>query len=167
MLRSGIMKISDVVEGSRRPRHARLTPFVIVLGIGVCAVMLAAGGGQTERPRAPASSAGGSIERGRYLTHDVAMCVQCHSPRDESGRIIESQEFRGAPMPIRSPYAGVDFALRAPDLRSLADASEDAIVRLLETGIARDGNPPQLPMPPFRMNHEDARSIAMYLHSLP
>ncbi|MGE5414983.1 MAG: c-type cytochrome [Syntrophomonadaceae bacterium] len=154
----------DLLEGPAPSRRARLGYFVLVLGVG--AAVVAAAGGQGERPGAPAAAAGASIERGRYLTHEVAMCVQCHSPRDESGRIIESQEFRGAPMPLRSPYPGVDFALRAPDLRGLAHYSEEAVVRLLETGIARDGNRPQLPMPPFRMNHEDAQSIAMYLHSL-
>jgi len=159
------MKITDVSKAPARSRRARLVSFVIALGAG--AAILAASNGQSERSRTPASSSGASIERGRYLTHEVAMCVQCHSPRDEAGRIIESQEFRGAPMPLRSPYTGVEFALRAPDLRELASHSEDAVVRLLETGIARDGNRPQLPMPPFRMNHEDAQSIALYLRSLP
>lgn len=153
------MRIS---ETAARLRRARLGP--LALGLGVAA--LALGREQSGRSAGPAASAGASVERGRYLTHDVAMCVQCHSPRDDSGRLIESQEFRGAPMPLKSPYRGVEFALRAPDLRGLADYSEDAVVRLLETGIARDGNRPQLPMPPFHMSHEDAQSIAMYLHSL-
>ena len=159
------MKIVDVVETPARARRARLGPFALALVVGAGAIVLAAAGAQNDRP-ASSPSGGASVERGRYLTHDVAMCVQCHSPRDESGQIIESQEFRGAPMPLRSPYRGVEFALRAPDLRSLADHNDEAVVRLLETGIARDGNHPQLPMPPFRMKHEDAQSIAMYLHSL-
>ncbi len=166
------MRIADVVETTAPPRRARLGPFILVLALGVAfgigTVVRAAGSGQGDRRGgAPPASAGASVERGRYLTHEVAMCVQCHSPRDGSGRIIEDQEFRGAPMPLRSPYAGAAFALRAPDLRELASHSEDAVVRLLETGIGRDGNRPQLPMPPFRMNHEDAQSIAMYLRSLP
>lgn len=167
------MKIADLIETPVRFRRARLGPFVMVLTLavvfGIVAVVRGAGSGQSERRGAGASSAasGASVERGRYLTHEVAMCVQCHSPRDASGHIIESQEFRGAPMPLRSPYPGAEFALRAPDLRSLASHSEDAVVRLLETGIARDGGPPQLPMPPFRMSHDDAQSIAMYLRSLP
>jgi len=166
------MRIADVIETPARARRARLGSFVLVLGLavafGIGTVVRAAGSGQSDRRGGtPPASAGASLERGRYLTHDVAMCVQCHSPRDGSGRIIEGQEFRGAPMPLRSPYPGVEFALRTPDLRELADHSEDALVRLLETGIGRDGNRPQLPMPPFRMSHEDAQSIAMYLRSLP
>ena len=167
------MRIADVIETPARPRRARLGPFLMVLTLAVAfgagAVVRAAASGQIERRGggAPPASAGPSVERGRYLTHEVAMCVQCHSPRDEAGRIVESQEFRGAPMPLKSPYSGAEFALRAPDLRSLADHDTEGIVRLLETGIARDGNRPQLPMPPFRMNPEDAQSIAMYLRSLP
>ncbi|HYX20304.1 MAG TPA: hypothetical protein VFA98_05615 [Thermoanaerobaculia bacterium] len=166
------MRIADVIETAARPRRARLGPFVLVLALavvfGIGAVVRPAASGQSERRGvAPPPSAGASVERGRYLTHEVAMCVQCHSPRDSSGRIIEGQEFRGAPMPLRSPYPGAEFALRAPDLRELASHSEDAVIRLLETGIGRDGNRPQLPMPPFRMNPEDAQSIAMYLRSLP
>ena len=165
------MRIADIVETTAAPRGARLGPFILVLALAVAfgiGTVGAAGSGQSDRRGgAPPASAGASVERGRYLTHEVAMCVQCHSPRDGSGRIIEDQEFRGAPIPLRSPYAGTEFALRAPDLRELASHSEDAVVRLLETGIGRDGNRPQLPMPPFRMNHEDAQSIAMYLRSLP
>ena len=37
----------------------------------------------------------GQLERGRYIAHDVAMCVQCHTPRDASGALIEGQEFMG------------------------------------------------------------------------
>ncbi len=117
-----------------------------------------------------AAPAGGvpaaSIERGRYLTHDVAMCVQCHSPRDESGRLIQGREFEGAPMPLKSPYPSASFAFHAPNLRELARSSEDSVVRLLRTGIGRDGKAPQLPMPPFRMSQEDAESIVRYLRSL-
>jgi hypothetical protein len=32
-----------------------------------------------------------------------AMCVECHSPRDESGAIIPGKEFTGAPIPFRPP----------------------------------------------------------------
>jgi len=117
-------------------------------------------------PTPPEKTAGASIERGRYLTHDVAMCVQCHSPRDERGRLLEGREFLGAPMPIRSPYASVQFAFSAPNLREMARSSPDSVVRLLQTGIDRNGKPPDLPMPPFRMTAEDAQSIVLYLRSL-
>jgi hypothetical protein len=125
--------------------------------------------GAAQRPAPPSNAgsvAGASIERGRYLTHEVAMCVQCHSPRDARGRIIEGREFQGAPIPVVSPYPEARFALAAPNIRELARSSGESIVRLLQTRIGRDGRPPDLPMPPFRMNAEDARSIVLYLQSL-
>jgi len=118
-------------------------------------------------PTSPGTAAGASIERGRYLTHDVAMCVQCHSPRDEKGRLLEGQEFLGAPMPIQSPYpSSARFAFNAPNIRELARSHGDSVVRLLRTGIDRNGKAADLPMPPFRMNAEDAESIVLYLRSL-
>ena len=125
-----------------------------------------AGAGSPSASSAPGAAAAASIERGRYLTHDLAMCVQCHSPRDESGRLIAGREFEGAPMPLKSPYPAAPFAFHAPNLRELARSSENSVVRLLRTGIGRDGKSPQLPMPPFRMSAEDAESIVQYLRSL-
>ena len=106
-------------------------------------------------PRATGPTTGASIERGRYLTHEVAMCVQCHSPRDSKGRIIESQEFQGAPIPITSPYPEAPFAFTAPNIRELARSSGESIVRLLRTGIGRDGKSPAAP--DAAVSHERGR----------
>ena len=35
------------------------------------------------------------IERGRYIAHHVAMCVQCHSGRDSNGRLTSDRYFQG------------------------------------------------------------------------
>ena len=43
------------------------------------------------------------IERGRYLTHEVAMCVQCHTPRAEDGSLLREQEFMGGTFPVGPP----------------------------------------------------------------
>src|SRR5215510_12070492 len=52
----------------------------------------------------PSSHGIGNIEHGRYIVHDVAMCVQCHAPRDDKGDIVESREFEGAPIPFTPPW---------------------------------------------------------------
>ena len=106
------------------------------------------------------------IERGRYLANDVAMCVQCHSPRDESGALIDGQHFTGAPMPVRSPFSGQTWTTKAPHLRGLNFLSESQAIELLCNGIAHTGNPPDPPMPPFRLTREDAQAIYAYLKSL-
>jgi hypothetical protein len=152
---------------STRKEDSRRTARIAILS-GALAAALAALGLTTSSaaPPPPESAAGASIERGRYLTHEVAMCVQCHSPRDEKGKILEGREFLGAPMPIRSPYPSVQFAFNAPNIRELARSHSDSVIRLLRTGIDRNGKSPDLPMPPFRMNAEDAESIVLYLRSL-
>ena len=115
----------------------------------------------------PASESGPeAVERGRYLTHDVAMCVQCHSPRDDRGEIRRGEEFSGARIPVASPFPGPPWAVQAPNLRGLLGFSDAAIFRLLGEGIAHTGAPPQPPMPPFRMNRDDAAAIIAYLRSL-
>jgi mono/diheme cytochrome c family protein len=106
------------------------------------------------------------IERGRYITHDLAMCVQCHTPRDEAGRLIPGQEFRGAPVPAVNTIRGMEWALRAPNIAGLVGFTDEQEMQLLTRGQA-DGRPaPQPPMPPFRMTPEDARAVIAYLRTL-
>ncbi len=134
------------------------------LGAGAAVVALSRPPATAPAPVAPANAL---IERGRYLTHDVAMCVQCHSPRDESGAILRSQEFRGAPIPVEPPsFSRTRWASRAPNIRGVDAYPEAALVRLLSDGLTRNGRPPDRPMPPFRMAREDAEAIVAYLRSL-
>lgn len=111
--------------------------------------------------RAPA----GNVERGRYLVHDVAMCVQCHSPRTRQGELIESRLLTGAPMPVESPFP-FPFALAVPQIAGLPGFTGDDVVTLLTTGRRPDGTVPMPPMPSFRMTREDAQAVVSYLRSL-
>ena len=45
-------------------------------------------------------------QRGEYLVNHVAMCVYCHTPRQEDGTLIRQQLLSGAPMPLKSPFPG-------------------------------------------------------------
>jgi mono/diheme cytochrome c family protein len=147
-----------------RPKRARRRGFrVRVLSLlGACAALGALGAAP---PTSSPADRQALIERGRYLTHDVAMCVQCHSPRDDRGQIIRSQEFRGAPIPVTA-YFPEPWALRAPNIRGASAYPEADLIRLLREGIATNGRSPQPPMPPFRMTREDAEAITAYLRSL-
>jgi hypothetical protein len=40
------------------------------------------------------------------------------------------------------------------------------MIKLLTTGIWRDGKPLRAPMPQFRMNRSDAEAVVAYLRSL-
>jgi len=106
------------------------------------------------------------VERGRYLAHDVASCVYCHSPRNAAGNVIPSRIFEGAPLPIGAPV-GQDWASAAPNLKAIAEIwGEKDLIKFLQTGVPPRGVKPRLPMPPFRMNEEDASAVAAYLRSL-
>jgi mono/diheme cytochrome c family protein len=160
------------------PRGARMNRRAIFFGLAlVAASALAAPGmnAQSTKPNAPRPAASAApardgdrarVERGDYLTHHVAMCVECHSPRDRSGTIIRAEEFRGAPNPFPAPFPGVPWAIRSVNIRGLGGLPQEAVVRLLTTGIGRNGAPPDPPMPRFRMSNEDAEAIVAYLRSL-
>jgi mono/diheme cytochrome c family protein len=138
-----------------------------------CALLVPAFTGAA-RPAPPASSramqgataeSGSPVAREEYLATRVAMCVQCHSGRDRNGDILESEKFRGAPIPVHSPYANKEWAVRAPALAGLPGFTDAQIVALLTEGQATDRNPPRAPMPPFRMSRPDAEAIVAYLRS--
>src|SRR5205814_10366240 len=114
------------------------------------------------------SSPGGDVlaERGRYLVHQVALCVQCHSPRDENGRLLETRLLSGARIPVDSPFSGQPWAYQAPNIRGMVGYTEEEGVRLLTEGIIRGGTPPRPPMQQFHMTREDARAVVAYLKSL-
>lgn len=106
----------------------------------------------------------GSVMHGQYLVEHVAMCVECHSPRDESGAIIRASAFMGAPLPFSTP-AG--WATRAPRNHGLPGYTDEQAMRLLTAGaIGRDGRQLQPPMPRFRMTQQDAADVIAFLRSL-
>lgn len=108
-----------------------------------------------------------AIEQGKYIVHDVAMCVYCHTPKNESGDLEQVQLLEGAPMPVRSPFENRQWAAQAPSLAGLPGGwSEDDLVQLLTTGQRPRGPSPRPPMPPFRMRKADAQAVAAYLKSL-
>jgi mono/diheme cytochrome c family protein len=143
-----------------------------MLRISLCIAFLLATGaalGQ-EQEAAPASRDSqpddSPVERGRYLVHHVAMCVICHTPKTNEGKLINTQLLRGAPAPVASPYPTQTWAARAPAIAGLGGFSEDDLVTLLKTGKRSSGGAPDPPMPPYRMTEEDARAVAAYLKSL-
>jgi hypothetical protein len=108
----------------------------------------------------------GDVGHGRYIVHNVAMCVECHSGRDADGNIIPEQEFMGAPIPVR-PSWGYDWAVRAPRNAGLPGYNDEQAMRLLTEGaIDRDGNQLNPPMPRFRMTRQDAADVIAYMRTL-
>lgn len=124
--------------------------------LGLTALLAADGGDPT-----------GDVERGRYLVHDVAQCIQCHTPRDAHGNLHADRLLQGAVIPLSSPYDTVPWAFEAPRIAGLANYEPEAVVFLLRNGHRANGKRPRRPMPTFRMTEEDARDVVAYLTSLP
>jgi hypothetical protein len=113
------------------------------------------------------SKPAGNRDHGQYLAERVAMCVQCHSPRDVNGNLIASDLFMGAPVPVSAPTWLTEWALRAPRIAGTPGYNEADFVRLLTQGTPRAGQPPiRRPMPPFRMSEQDAKDLYSYLSTL-
>ena len=115
---------------------------------------------------AEAPTTGDLIQRGEYLVRHVAMCVQCHTPRDPQGRLDETHLLQGAPMPVPSPFPSFSWAFRAPALAGLPGWTAKDAIAFLQTGRRPDGSSPNPPMPPFRFTPEDATAVVTYLESL-
>jgi len=117
------------------------------------------------RKAAPATNA--SVERGRYLVEDVAMCGECHSPRDSEGQLDHSRWLQGAPVWFTPTVMQPDWAYRAPALAGLPSFTDADMTMVLEKGLQPTGREIRPPMHVFHMNHEDAMAIVAYLRSLP
>jgi mono/diheme cytochrome c family protein len=124
----------------------------------------------TQRTRAQPNGADGqqsAITHGQYVVHHVAMCIHCHSPRNNQGVLDRDQLLEGAPIPLESPFAGQRWAFQAPKLAGLPGGyTEEELIRFLQTGETVSGRTPLPPMPPFRMTERDAMAVAAYLKSL-
>lgn len=132
--------------------------FALILSLTVAGIAVAQSDGE-------GSADGSAVERGRYLVHDVAMCVQCHTPRDREGNLIEERMLQGAPIPVASPFPE-PWAYSSPQIAGLPGFQPEEVAVLLRTGKRPNGEQPLPPMPSFRMSEEDARAVVAYLKSL-
>jgi mono/diheme cytochrome c family protein len=115
----------------------------------------------------PVAMAAEQSARGDYLVSHVAMCVQCHTPRDSKGELDRTRLFKGAPIPLRSPFPNHGWAFAAPAIASLPGWTDHDAVALLTTGHRLTGHTPKAPMPPFRLSRDDADAVIAFLRSLP
>jgi mono/diheme cytochrome c family protein len=128
----------------------------------------------TAQDKPAASAKGGAssgnqtlVERGRYLVENVAMCELCHTPRDENGNPDKGRWLKGGPTQLRPAYPSPYWTLVEPKIGGGPPGTDADFIKLLTTGIARTGRPPNPPMPPFRMTRADAEAALAYLKSLP
>jgi mono/diheme cytochrome c family protein len=109
----------------------------------------------------------GPVERGRYLVEDVAMCGECHTPRDANGELDNSRPLQGASTWILPVHPTTKWATRAPALAGFLGFTDEQGADILERGRGPNGLSIQPPMHIYHMNHADATAIIAYLKSLP
>ena len=115
-----------------------------------------------KKATATEATGGGDVERGRYIVEDVAMCGRCHTPVNDRGQADLTHKLMGAPILNRLP----NWMTAAPRIAGNPPGTDEEVITLLSTGIARTGRPPVMPMPQFHMTRKDAESVLAYLKSL-
>lgn len=112
-------------------------------------------------------SSTGDVARGKYLVEGVAMCGQCHTPRNSDGTLDRSRWLQGAPVPFAPATGNLEgWPTIAPRIGGNPPASDADMIKLLMTGIWTNGKQLKLPMMPFRMSEADARAVVAYLKSV-
>ena len=135
----------------------------------VCAVALTACSQQTaqapaEAPAAPTQAE--MVERGKYLVEAIAGCNDCHTPMTPQGPDM-ARSLHGAPLGFE-PLAQMPWAPVAPALAGgPAGYTDEQFAQFLQTGARPDGSRPLPPMPPYRLNAEDARAVVAFIKTLP
>jgi len=134
---------------------------------GLVLLVLSVTYGMSAAQRAPRTSPEEQVQRGQYLVEHVAMCVQCHTPRNAQGQLDRTRLLQGAPIPVPAPFLMSQWAFEAPKIAGLPGWMAEDAERLLQTGRSARGYVPRPPMPQFRMTREDAAAVVAYLKSLP
>ncbi len=151
------------------PELKSWVPFVRSLGVR----LFLAAFGRFSTPLAQAPKSG--LERGRYLVDHVALCGDCHTPRNTLGVPNQALYMAGANEKI-GPL-GESVPNITPDSETgIGDWKREEIVELLKSGVKADLDNVQglmeeviqgTPHGYKEMTKEDALAIADYLKSLP
>lgn len=142
--------------------------FSVVMVVAALSLGTLVAGWAAQKPAGAAAGAtAGNVQRGQYLVENVAMCGECHTPRDSQGQTDNARRLEGAPMWFTPVVTQPDWAYRAPALAGLPSFTDADVSMILEKGLQPTGRAIRPPMHVFHMNHEDAMAIIAYLRSLP
>jgi mono/diheme cytochrome c family protein len=151
------------------PELKTWTPFMRALGAPIFLKIFGRFSG------APAEAPKVGIERGHYLVDHVALCGDCHTPRNSLGVPIQSLYLAGAGAKIGPLGQAVPNITPDKDT-GIGEWKREEIVELLHSGMKPDSDTVQSLMAeviegaPYgykNMKKEDALAIADYLKSIP
>lgn len=113
------------------------------------------------------------VQRGKYLAENVAGCMGCHSQRDwiTFGHPVKPGTFGAGGDPIfDEPFMPGRLHPKNITPYNLKHWSDGELVRVLRTGVTKDGKP-LFPFMPYQalaqMEEEDLYSLIAYLRQLP
>ena len=164
---------SRLISSSFRSSASRrgFAMLALVVALALVLVLISAGPAVAQKkqqkaaPSASENSGGGSAARGKYIVESVAMCGQCHTPRDSEGNPDGAHWLQGSPLPYMPAKPDSDWPVSAPRIGGNPPAGDADMVKLLTTGIWVTGNRLRFPMPQFRMDKADAEAVVAYLKS--
>lgn len=149
-----------------RKSSPRKTMFCSAIALILLSGTLALAQGQKAQPQSKPTSVG-TVARGKYIVESVAVCAQCHTPRDYDGNPDRSHWLQGSSVPFNPVRPDPNWPLTAPRIGGFPlPASDGDMVKLLTTGIWTNGEHLRPPMPQFRLSQEDAEAVVAYLKSL-
>jgi mono/diheme cytochrome c family protein len=163
-----ILGEESIMKNGNRSLKSRFA-FRVWLGIFACLAMAvplclpSALAGQDRGAMANSPVNPADVARGKYLVENVAMCGQCHTPRDMNGNLDRSRWLQGAAVPWVPSQGQSNWPLLAPRIGGTPPAADADMVRLLTTGTWTNGDQLRFPMMPFRMSEADARAVIAYL----
>lgn len=114
------------------------------------------------------------LARGKYLVEHVSDCYSCHSQRDWSlfgAPVRPGSEYRGGD-PTFDQRIGLPGRFLPTNLtpHHLSRYSDGELVRVLRTGVTKEGEP-LFPIMPYRnyreMTERDLHAVIAYVRSLP
>jgi mono/diheme cytochrome c family protein len=121
--------------------------------------------------REEAEARGNPIDRGEYLVQ-TRLCPICHSPVDESGRILPGLRMAGGQRVRIGPFGDyVTGNLTSDKETGIGAWSDDELKAAITRGTLRDGTR----LPPFPMDYpalsalssDDLNAIVAYLRTIP
>lgn len=144
-----------------KPKTSRVIAITLLVCSAAAASYFVAAASAARRAAKP------DIQRGDYLINKVALCADCHSPRNEKGEFIREAWLMGAPVDFQPSAPIPNWAPVALPIAGLPTfATDEDAVRFLMTGKKADGQVARPPMPHFQFNRKDAEDAVAYLRSL-
>ena len=155
----------------------KLLVFFSVLAIISFAAYFTACNNKKDEPQAESAedSSNAVLERGEYLVHHVAMCLDCHSKRDFTkygGPVVPGTEGGGGfVFDQKFGLPGVLYGKNiTPDNETgIGSWTDDELKRAITQGISKKGDTlfPLMPYPNFNsMAKEDLNAIIAYIRTL-